>query len=242
MKRFSIMCLMALAFISIQAFAQGNKKTETKGNTAETKIELKTMLDTVSYIIGTDVAFTLKNNQMELNPDAFAKGFSEAWKGVDSLFTREQAESIMVKYGETLRTQREQESAGKFAETVAAGKAFLEENGKREGVVTTESGLQYEILVQGTGEKPTASNIVNVHYKGTLLDGYVFDSSYDRGEPIEFELGRLIPGWVEGIQLMPVGSKYKFFVPSELGYGAREAGAIPPHSVLIFEVELLGFK
>lgn len=242
MKKISFMCLMALIIAGFQAFAQGNTKPATKGDATAPKLELKTMLDTVSYIIGTDVAFTLKNNQMDLNPDAFGKGFSEAWKGIDTVFTRDQAESIMVKYGETLKSKREQENAGKFSETIAAGKRFLEENAKREGVVVTGSGLQYEILHQGDGNRPTALNMVNVHYKGTLLDGYVFDSSYDRGEPNKFDLGRLIPGWTEGIQLMPIGSKYKFFIPSELGYGSREAGAIPPHSVLIFEVELLGFE
>ncbi len=117
---------------------------------------------------------------------------------------------------------------------------FLDENAKKEGVQTTASGLQYRMLREGTGPKPGAYDEVEVHYKGTLIDGKVFDSSYDRGEPISFLLGQVIQGWQEGVQLMPVGSKYELVIPSELGYGQRGApGVIPPNSTLIFEVELL---
>ncbi|MBI1357998.1 MAG: hypothetical protein GC160_26990 [Acidobacteria bacterium] len=118
--------------------------------------------------------------------------------------------------------------------------ALLEENKRREGVQVTESGLQYEVLREAEGPKPTLSDSVTVHYKGELVDGTVFDSSYERGEPLTFPLGRVIKGWKEGVQLMSVGSHYKFVIPSELGYGANGAGAIPPNSTLIFEVELLG--
>ena len=120
------------------------------------------------------------------------------------------------------------------------GDDYLSENARREAVTTTDSGLQYEVLEEGSGPKPSLSESVTVHYKGELLDGTVFDSSYDRGEPISFRLGQVIPGWKEGLQLMPVGSKYKFTIPSELGYGPRGSGPIPPNSVLIFHVELLG--
>ena len=120
------------------------------------------------------------------------------------------------------------------------GEKFLEENKSKDGVKVTESGLQYIVLKEGTGEKPTAESTVKVHYHGTLTDGTVFDSSVDRGEPTEFGVGQVIRGWTEGLQLMPVGSKYKFFVPQDLGYGARQAGEkIKPYSTLIFEVELL---
>ena len=118
--------------------------------------------------------------------------------------------------------------------------SFLAENGKREDVTTTESGLQYEVLEEGDGPQPTRQDQVTVHYKGELLDGTVFDSSYDRGQPATFPLNRVIPGWTEGLQLMRVGAKYKFYIPSELGYGARDMGTIPPNSALIFQVELLG--
>ncbi len=123
------------------------------------------------------------------------------------------------------------------------GIAFLKENGSRQGVVTTASGLQYEIITAGTGPKPTSSQTVKVHYEGTLVDGTVFDSSYQRGEPIEFGVTQVIPGWVEGLQLMPVGSKWKLFIPSDLAYGTRGAGGlIGPDETLIFTVELLGVR
>lgn len=130
----------------------------------------------------------------------------------------------------------------KYGEAIAAGKKFLEENKLKEGVITTESGLQYEVIKMGKGAKPTATDKVKVHYHGTLTDGTVFDSSVDRGEPITFALNQVIPGWTEGVQLMPVGSKFRFYIPQELGYGARQAGSIPPYSTLIFEVELLGIE
>lgn len=130
----------------------------------------------------------------------------------------------------------------KYGEAIAAGKKFLEENKLKESVITTESGLQYEVIKMGKGAKPTATDKVKVHYHGTLTDGTVFDSSVDRGEPITFALNQVIPGWTEGVQLMPVGSKFRFYVPQELGYGARQAGSIPPYSTLIFEVELLGIE
>ena len=128
----------------------------------------------------------------------------------------------------------------KYGETKAQGEEFLAANKLREGVITTESGLQYEVIKLGKGPKPTADSKVKVHYHGTLIDGTVFDSSVDRGEPIEFSLNQVIKGWTEGVQLMPVGSKYKFYIPQDLGYGSRAAGQIPPYSTLIFEVELLG--
>ncbi len=130
----------------------------------------------------------------------------------------------------------------KYGEIIAANEKFLEENKLKEGVITTESGLQYEVLVMGKGKIPQATDRVKVHYHGTLIDGTVFDSSVDRGEPASFGLNQVIPGWTEGLQLMPVGSKFRFYIPQQLGYGTRQTGSIPPYSTLIFEVELLGIE
>ena len=130
----------------------------------------------------------------------------------------------------------------KYGDTKAESEKFLEENKLKEGVITTESGLQYEVITMGKGKKPQATDRVKVHYHGTLIDGTVFDSSVDRGEPITFALNQVIPGWTEGVQLMPVGSKFRFYIPQELGYGSRQAGSIPPYSTLVFEVELLGIE
>lgn len=130
----------------------------------------------------------------------------------------------------------------RYGNTKETGEIFLEENAHREGVIVTESGLQYEVLTMGKGRKPSATDRVKVHYHGTLIDGTVFDSSVQRGEPITFALNQVIPGWTEGVQLMPVGSKFKFYIPQELGYGDRSAGSIPPYSALIFEVELLDIE
>ena len=130
----------------------------------------------------------------------------------------------------------------RYGSNKAEGEAFLETNKLKDGVIVTESGLQYEVLKEGKGPKPSATDRVKVHYHGTLIDGTVFDSSVERGEPIVFGLNQVIKGWTEGVQLMPVGSKYRFYIPQELGYGSREAGKIPPYSTLIFEVELLGIE
>jgi FKBP-type peptidyl-prolyl cis-trans isomerase FklB len=130
----------------------------------------------------------------------------------------------------------------KYGTIKEEGEAFLLENATKEGVITTESGLQYEVIKMGKGKKPAATDRVKVHYHGTLIDGTVFDSSVERGEPITFGLNQVIAGWTEGVQLMPIGSKFRFYIPQELGYGAQNAGAIPPYSTLIFEVELLDIE
>ena len=172
---------------------------------------------------------------------------------------REKAQEVSeakLKEKEKLREQREREieekekteraAEAKAAEDAAAAKAesdkYLADNAAREGVTVTDSGLQFEVLTDAEGDKPSAADTVTVHYKGTLTDGSTFDSSYDRGEPATFPLNRVIPGWTEGVQLMSKGAKYKFFIPSELGYGENGAGSIPPNSILVFEVELIDIE
>jgi FKBP-type peptidyl-prolyl cis-trans isomerase FklB len=154
-------------------------------------------------------------------------------------YSVEELQAAMQAFQQKMMAEQQARHELQAAENVAAGEAFLTENAAREGIETTESGLQFEVLEPGTGDSPTAEDAVQVHYKGTLIDGTVFDSSYERGQPAEFPVGGVIAGWTEALQLMNCGSKWRLYVPSELAYGEQGVGSIPPHSVLVFDIELL---
>jgi FKBP-type peptidyl-prolyl cis-trans isomerase FkpA len=166
------------------------------------------------------------------------RGFEDALAG-NAKIDEEKIREVLTALDESVRTKQEEKAKVESEKSKVEGEKYLAENANKEGVMVTESGLQYEVLSQGEGAKPVATDVVKVHYKGTLLDGTEFDSSYSRNEPTTFPLNRVIPGWTEGLQLMPVGSKYKFTIPSDLAYGDRDLGKIPANSTLIFEVELL---
>lgn len=210
---------------------------------------LNTQLDSVSYAIGMDVARNIKTNASEIDKDIFIQGLVNVLDSTSMLIEEEKAREVINVYfkskQEEARAKQQAEALKKveeqFNDNKVAGENFLEENKTKEGVQTTASGLQYIVLKEGTGEKPEAASKVKVHYHGTNIDGEVFDSSVDRGTPSEFLVNQVIKGWTEGLQLMPVGSKYKFFIPQELSYGAfpRQGGKIKPFDALIFEVELL---
>ncbi len=190
-----------------------------------------------SYGVGRQLGEQLAANSFEgLDIPAVQAGLADAFDGKESVVS---LEDLQVAFSEiSQRLQKAQEEAAEAAS--AEGNAFLAENAKREGVVTTESGLQYEIISEGSGEKPSYDSNVHTHYHGTFIDGKVFDSSVTRGQPAEFPVSGVIAGWTEALQLMPVGAKYKLYVPHHLAYGERGAGAaIPPYSTLVFEVELL---
>lgn len=205
---------------------------------------LNTTLDSVSYGVGSDVGHNLQMNLQQagldsLNWDALAVGLRDALEGSERIAT-DKVQSIVQAYMIEAQKKIMGKQASKDSLALAEGRAFLDQNGKKQGVVTTASGLQYEVLQMGKGSKPGLDETVRVHYRGTLINGKQFDSSYDRGEPAEFPVGGVIPGWTEALQLMPVGSRWKLYIPSELAYGQRGAGAdIPGNSVLVFEVELL---
>lgn len=204
----------------------------------KTNVSLKSDVDSVSYAIGVSTGLGYKENLKtlpgaEANVDALIAGFVQAIKGDSTKMNMEEAREYMQKYFV-------EASAKEANKTKEEGEKFLADNKTKSGVITTESGLQYQVITEGTGAKPTAEDHVKVHYTGTLLDGTKFDSSIDRGEPAEFPVSQVIKGWTEGLQLMPVGSKYIFWIPSDLAYGDRGAGQmIKPNSTLKFEVELL---
>ncbi|MBO4661759.1 MAG: FKBP-type peptidyl-prolyl cis-trans isomerase [Bacteroidaceae bacterium] len=191
-------------------------------------------MDKISYALGLGIGQQLKSMDIEnFSIESFAKSIADVLSGAKTEMTAAEAQKMLNGYFQ----EKEAQSARK---NIEAGKAYLKENGSREGVVTTASGLQYEVLSEGTGKSPKATDKVRCHYEGRLTDGTVFDSSYQRGEPADFGLNQVIAGWTEGVQLMKEGAKYRFHIPYLLGYGERGAGAsIPPYATLVFDVELI---
>jgi len=206
-------------------------------------VKLDSDVKKFSYAMGMDVGQSIKGLGAEVDQAALNAAINDVLSG--SPLKLEAAESTKIKQDFFRKKQEKQMAERKAAgaENKAKGEAFLAENAKKEGVKVTPSGLQYEVIKQGDGPKPKPTDTVKVHYQGTLIDGTEFDSSYKRGQPISFPLNGVIKGWTEGVALMPVGSKYKFYIPSDLAYGERGAGAkIGPNSTLIFTVELLGIE
>ncbi len=205
--------------------------------TSYNNVKLNTQIDSVSYSLGISVANSVKNSGVvSIETHAVASAFSDVFEGNSVKINEEDANMLLQEYFVELSQKKSQEA-------ISAGQAFLDENAKKEGIMTTASGLQYEVLTNGTGATPIETDEVTVHYHGTLLDGSVFDSSVDKGQPATFPVNAVIPGWVEALQLMKVGSKYKLYIPSNLAYGERGAGgSIGPNETLIFEVELLSIN
>ena len=202
---------------------------------------LKTEKEQVSYVIGMQIGESLKSAKDEVDMETLVKSMKSTMDGKEPLLTQEEAMQVMQAFSTRMQAKQVAEFEEQKTKNAAEGEKFLAENGKKPEVKTTASGLQYQVLTEGTGAKPKASDKVRVHYKGTLLDGETFDDSYARGEPVEFALAQVVPGWQEGLQLMPVGSKYKLWIPGKLGYGEQgtPGGPIGPNATLVFEVELL---
>ncbi len=194
----------------------------------------------LGYIIGMDIGTSLKQQGSDIDLDTLFAAIRTTYKGETPELTPEEAASIREAFIASRRAAAETERQALATTNAAEGDKFLLENRAKEGVVVTDSGLQYQVIETGKGPKPAATDKVTVHYRGTLLNGEEFDSSYSRGEPISFELDKVIAGWTEGVQLMPVGSKFMFFIPPDLAYGAAGGGPIGPNATLIFQVELLG--
>ncbi len=204
---------------------------------------LKDQKDKVSYSIGMEIGKNLKKQSFDLNQDLFLKGVKDAFSGEKPLMTDEEIMQTMTAFQKEMMA-KQQETTKKLGEkNKQEGEAFLAENKKKEGVITLPSGLQYKVIKAGTDKKPKASDTVKVHYKGTLIDGKEFDSSYRRGEPVSFPVSGVIPGWTEALQLMGEGAKWQVFIPSNLAYGERGTGReIGPNATLIFEVELISIQ
>lgn len=224
MKKIIISVLMVFLLVGA---AYATKKPETK-------------LEKVSYAIGMNIATNMMGQKLEVDADQLAAGLTATLKAQDTALTKKEMADVLTAFQQEMQMKQMAEAAAEAAKNEKLSKEFLENNSKKEGVVTLDSGLQYKVITEGTGETPKADSKVEVHYKGTLIDGKVFDSSYDRGQPASFPVNKVIKGWTEALQLMKVGSKWQLVIPADLAYGEQGAPpTIPPNSVLVFDVELL---
>ncbi|HEX8880238.1 MAG TPA: FKBP-type peptidyl-prolyl cis-trans isomerase [Candidatus Acidoferrum sp.] len=229
------------------AAAASKPATAKSGQTSTTKTPaprtLETPKDKLSYSIGMNIGKSLKRDNVDVDPDLLLRGVKDVLGGGTLLMTDQEAQSTLNELQADLHKRQEQETQQLAETNKKEGEAFLAANKTKTGVVALPSGLQYKILQEGTGPKPTAADTVTVNYRGTLVDGTEFDSSYKRGQPASFPVGGIIKGWTEALLLMPVGSKWQLFIPPDLAYGPRQAGpTIGPNSTLVFEVELLSIQ
>jgi len=208
---------------------------------AQDKPDLTNAKQKTSYAIGLDIGTSLKRQEIDVDARALTAGIADGLAGKPALTEEEQKATLMDLQKSAMAKAEEKQKAA-AGKNLKAGEAFLAENAKKDGVKTTASGLQYKVIKSGTGPSPKPTDTVKVHYTGTLIDGTVFDSSVQRGEPITFPVNGVIPGWTEALQLMKVGDKWKLFIPAKLAYGEEGPGPIGPNSTLIFDVELLGVE
>ncbi|MFQ6605452.1 MAG: FKBP-type peptidyl-prolyl cis-trans isomerase [Fidelibacterota bacterium] len=212
-------------------------------STQNADVKLENHQDSISYSIGMDIASSFSAQSVDVNPDAFVQGFMTKYSGNDTKLSEEDMRNVLMAFRQELRQKQQEEAKLKAEANLKAGEEFLAENRTKEGVVETESGLQYKVLKSVDGPSPTATDRVKVHYTGRLLDGTVFDSSVERGQPATFRVNGVIKGWTEALQLMRVGEKWELYIPGNLAYGERGSGGkIEPNALLIFEVELLGIE
>jgi len=206
-------------------------------------IELKDQKDKVSYSIGSNIGKNLKRQSVEVNPDVLLQGIKDVLSGGKTLMTEQEVNETMMNFQKDIMAKQQARMKELSEKNKKEGEAFLAENKKKEGIIALPSGLQYKVIKEGDGKIPTATDTVTVHYRGTLIDGTEFDSSYTRGQPVTFPVKGVVPGFSEALQLMKVGSKWQLFIPSNLAYGERGAGDdIGPNSTLIFDLELISIK
>lgn len=230
----------AIAVLTLAAVGCQDDSTRAQGS------ELESLDEKVSYMFGLRMGQQMQSQQIELDPDAVALAIRDVNEGAEPRLSDEEMETTMNAFQQeyeaklaALQAEQQAQFEAAAAENKQAGEEFLKANAEKEGVVTLDSGLQYKVIEAGEGESPSATDVVTVHYRGTLLDGTVFDSSYDRGQPVSFPLQQVIAGWTEGLQYMAEGAKHELYIPSDLAYGPGGSGPIGPNETLIFEVELL---
>ena len=235
--------IITLAVVAVAALAIGYfiGSGTTSGIKSESQITMNNQDDSLNYFLGLNMGYSLAEAPWEVNAELINSGIAQVVNDSSS-YNQMTAQSVFTDLNMAISQKEAAKAEVASMENIEKGITFLEDNGKREGVMTTESGLQYEVLTEGDGPRPTAESTVSVYYEGTLIDGTVFDGNFDSGEPISFPLNGVIPGWTEGLQLMTQGSTYNLYVPSNLGYGPRDAGPIPGNSVLIFKVQLLSVE
>ncbi|MBI3610708.1 MAG: FKBP-type peptidyl-prolyl cis-trans isomerase [Nitrospirae bacterium] len=229
---------MLLRFVVLLGLILAAGRVEAEENPA-----LKSEKDKISYSIGMDIGTNMKRQGIEIEPELLARGLKDAVSGGKALLTEDEVRDVLMAFQKEMRTKAEARANQQGEKNKTEGEAFLAQNKKKEGVVTLPSGLQYKVIKEGAGKMPKATDTVTTHYRGTLIDGTEFDSSYKRGQPASFPVNGVIAGWTEALQLMKVGSKWQLFIPSNLAYGARGGGpTIGPNAALIFEVELLSIQ
>lgn len=233
----TVKTLLCTSLVAALLMMTGCNNTAKSVNITDKSPELEQVGYSLGYLMGSNN----KNDIPDLNIEAFEKGIRDGYSGDEKkrALTQEQMEKVLMEYQKKREAEITKEVEAKAKANKEAGEKFLAENEKKEGVQKTASGLQYKVITEGTGAKPKAADTVTVHYEGKLIDGKVFDSSYERGEPVSFRLNEVIKGWTEGVQLMNTGSKYELYIPSDLAYGETGNPNIEPNSVLIFTVELL---
>ncbi len=236
--------LGCLAVMSVYAAQEGTKEAvnapvaQGQAKTSQ-EMALKTEVDKVSYIIGTQMARNFKSQEIEINLEPLMWGLKDVLGDKELAMSQDEIQKVFTAFQEGLRAKQMAKAAKVAAENLAKGNAFLEQNKVKEGVKVLPSGLQYKVITEGTGATPVATDKVKTHYRGTLIDGTEFDSSYKRNQPAEFPVNGVIKGWTEALLLMKQGSKWQLFIPANLAYGVPGRPGIPPNSVLIFEIELL---
>ena len=209
---------------------------------AETPVELKTQKDKISYSIGMNWGNMLKRETVDVDVAIVTRAMKDALAGEKPALTDQQAREVMTAFQAEMSARQNEKRKDSGDKNKKEGEAFLVENKKKEGIITLTNGLQYKVITAGTGRKPTITDKVLCHYRGTFVDGKEFDSSYTRGEPITFPLTGVIKGWTQALQLMPVGSKWKLFIPSDIAYGEFGKGDIGPNTVLLFDIELISIE